>query len=190
MRSTTIRRPMPMRSPMPAAAGAWRRRTLRPQKLAEMLQTAFAAPGDLAKRAAAAHAAGKARRRRASRRSGRPDRRRMMGGAASHPRSLRHRHDPFHRHRRHRHERHRRDHAQSRLSSVHGLRCGRQRQREASARAGHSRRRRPFAGQSRATRSSSSIPRPSKPAMPNSMRRAPGNCRWCAAPRCWPRSCG
>jgi UDP-N-acetylglucosamine--N-acetylmuramyl-(pentapeptide) pyrophosphoryl-undecaprenol N-acetylglucosamine transferase len=43
------------------AGGGWRvaQRDLKPQKLAEMLQTAFATPGDLAKRAAAAHAAGK-----------------------------------------------------------------------------------------------------------------------------------
>jgi UDP-N-acetylglucosamine--N-acetylmuramyl-(pentapeptide) pyrophosphoryl-undecaprenol N-acetylglucosamine transferase len=40
--------------------GGWRvaQKDLKPQKLAEMLQTAFATPGDLAKRAAAAHAAG------------------------------------------------------------------------------------------------------------------------------------
>ncbi|HTW34643.1 MAG TPA: undecaprenyldiphospho-muramoylpentapeptide beta-N-acetylglucosaminyltransferase [Rhizomicrobium sp.] len=43
------------------AGGGWRvaQKDLSPQKLAEMLQTAFANPGDLAKRAAAAHAAGK-----------------------------------------------------------------------------------------------------------------------------------
>jgi UDP-N-acetylglucosamine--N-acetylmuramyl-(pentapeptide) pyrophosphoryl-undecaprenol N-acetylglucosamine transferase len=41
--------------------GGWRvaQKDLTPQKLAEMLQTAFVTPGDLAKRAAAAHAAGK-----------------------------------------------------------------------------------------------------------------------------------
>jgi len=43
------------------AGGGWRvaQKDLTPKKLAEMLQTAFATPGDLAKRAAAAHAAGK-----------------------------------------------------------------------------------------------------------------------------------
>jgi len=41
--------------------GGWRvaQRDLKPQKLAEMLQLAFASPEDLARRAAAAHAAGK-----------------------------------------------------------------------------------------------------------------------------------
>jgi UDP-N-acetylglucosamine--N-acetylmuramyl-(pentapeptide) pyrophosphoryl-undecaprenol N-acetylglucosamine transferase len=41
--------------------GGWRvtQKDLTPQRLADMLQTAFAAPGDLARRAASAHAAGK-----------------------------------------------------------------------------------------------------------------------------------
>ena len=43
------------------AGGGWRvaQKDLKPQKLAEMLQAAFATPGELAKCAAAAHAAGK-----------------------------------------------------------------------------------------------------------------------------------
>ena len=35
-----------------------------------------------------------------------------------------------------------------------------------------------------------SIPRRSSPAMSSSMPRARCPCRWCAAPKCWPRSCG
>ena len=39
-------------------------------------------------------------------------------------------------------------------------------------------------------RTPSSIPRRSRPAIPNSMPRGCAACRWCAGPKCWPRSCG
>ncbi len=94
----------------------------------------------------------------------------------------------FRRHRRHRHERHRRNPAQPGLQGAR-LRQRRQRQRAAPAR--------PWASTSRSasrrttsgTRRSSSSRRRSRRAIRSWRRRGRAACRWCVAPRCWPRSC-